>query len=150
MSQSRKITVSPAETNEAASFAHRFSRWWQNWRKRRAAVAELNCCGDAERVAHDVGLDPAGLRTLAGKWPGAANLLGQRMAQLKLEQSDIRLSEPQVLRDLQRVCTVCASKGRCAHDLIDAPSDPAWQEYCPNAPTLAALIAERSGRMPRS
>jgi hypothetical protein len=139
--------VSPTELSQVSTIAHQFSRGWQNWCSRRAAIAELNRCGsDVERVAHDIGLDPADLRTLAGKWPGAADLLEQRMAQLKLDENDIRTSEPQVLRDLQRVCTVCASKGRCAHDLVKAASDPAWREYCPNAPTLAALIAERSGR----
>ena len=143
--------MSSAELNQVSTFAHQLSRWWQNWCGRRAAIAELNRCGsNVERIAHDVGLDPAGLRTLAGKWPGAADLLEQRMAQLKLDEDDVRTSEPQVLRDLQRVCTVCASKGRCTHDLVKAPSDPAWREYCPNAPTLAALIAERSGRTPKS
>jgi hypothetical protein len=137
--------------NQPVTLAARLSRWWQNWRSRRAAIAELNCCGaDVERVAHDIGLGAADLRTLAGKWPGSAELLGQRLAQLKLDENDIRNKEPQVLRDLQRVCTVCASKGRCAHDLVNAPADPGWQEYCPNAPTIAALIAERTSRARRS
>jgi hypothetical protein len=127
--------------------ALRLSRWWQNWRSRRAAIAELNRCGtDVERLAADVGVSAAELSTLAGKWPGAAELLGRRMAQLKLDESGIRSKEPQVLRDLQRVCTMCASKGRCEHDLANNPADPVWQAYCPNALTLGALAAERTGR----
>jgi hypothetical protein len=50
------------------------------------------------------------------------------------------------MRDLQRVCTVCGSKRRCAHELAKNPSDPAWQKYCPNATTLAALVAERAAK----
>jgi hypothetical protein len=45
---------------------------------------------------------------------------------------------------------VCGSKRKCEHDLTIHPSHPAGTEYCPNAPTLSALIAERSkGRKPR-
>jgi positive regulator of sigma E activity len=52
--------------------------------------------------------------------------------------------EPHVMRDLQRACTLCASKRRCGRDLAANPSGPAWEAYCPNASTLHALITERS------
>jgi hypothetical protein len=39
------------------------------------------------------------------------------------------------MRDLQRVCTLCASKRRCASDK-EKQSDVDWQSYCPNAITL--------------
>jgi hypothetical protein len=47
------------------------------------------------------------------------------------------------LRDLQRACSLCASKRRCKRDLARKSTDPGWQQYCPNASTLHALIAER-------
>jgi hypothetical protein len=141
-----------AEPAHASTLARRLSRWWENWRSRRAAIAELACCGSAEveRIARDVGVNAADLRTLAGKWPGSAELLGQRLAQLKLDESDLRHEEPQAFRDLQRVCTMCASKGRCEHDLANRPANPAWQSYCPNTLTLKALAAERSERRRKS
>jgi hypothetical protein len=83
---------------------------------------------------------------LAGKWPDAADLLYWRMNEIKLDRKEITQADPQVMRDLQRVCTVCGSKRRCKHELAKNPSDPAWQKYCPNATTLSALAAERSAR----
>jgi hypothetical protein len=96
-----------------------------------------------ERLARDVGVSQADLRILAGKWPDCVGLLSRRLQQVELDAGNIAQTEPYVLRDLQRVCALCASKRRCEHDLTGKSSDPAWEEYCPNAQTLRALIAER-------
>jgi hypothetical protein len=121
------------------------AEWWRNWRATRSNLAALTCCGADEtgRIAH-VGVSTSQLRALAGKWPDTADLLNRRLTELGLRSADIRRSEPQVLQDLQRVCTMCGSKGVCAHDLASKPSDPAWREYCPNTMTLDALTAERA------
>jgi hypothetical protein len=132
---------------ERLSVLRQLTRLWRGWRQRRTAVAELNCCGSEEQdhIARDVGLSTPALRVLAGKWPDSADLLTRRMEQLALDAADIARVEPQVIQDLQRVCSLCASKGRCARDMAENPSDPGWQDYCPNAMTLKALLAERSG-----
>jgi hypothetical protein len=111
-------------------------------------MADLDCCGpaEAERIARDVGVSGADLSILAGKWPDAADLLYWRMNEIKLDRKEITQAEPQVMRDLQRVCTVCGSKRRCEHELAKNPSDPAWQKYCPNATTLSALTVERAAK----
>ena len=99
---------------------------------------------EAEHIARDLNVSGAELRVLASKWPD--DLLSQRLAQLNLDAAEIVHTEPQVVRDLQRVCTVCGSKRKCNHDLANHPSDSAWVKYCPNATTLGALIAERRPR----
>jgi uncharacterized protein YjiS (DUF1127 family) len=125
---------------------HRLVHFWRDWIKRRRTIAELNCCGPSEvaHMAHDIGVSSADLCVLAGKWPSSTDLLLRRMAETRLDASEITHVEPQVIRDLQRVCTLCASKRKCEHDLATNPSDPVWQDYCPNATTLQALIAERA------
>lgn len=122
------------------------ARWWRNWTTARANVANLDCCGteQTERIAHDLGVSAPELRTLAGKWPDSADLLNRRLAALELDPTEIRRTEPQVLHDLQRVCTMCTSGRECSHDLARDPSDPAWREYCPNVTTLDAVAAERA------
>ena len=50
--------------------------------------------------------------------------------------------EPQVVRDLERVCTLCASKRRCSRDFAKGRSASSWQAYCPNTMTLRALTAD--------
>jgi len=111
-------------------------------------MADLGRCSPAEmeRIARDVGVSGADLSILAGKWPDAADPLYWRMNEIKLDRKEITHADPQVMRDLQRVCTVCASKRRCEHELANNPSDPAWKKYCPNATTLAALVAERAAK----
>jgi hypothetical protein len=106
------------------------------------AMAELDRCGPVEtaNMARDLGMSGRELRTLAGKWPDSGDLLSQRMHGLGLARV-----EPEVMRDLQRVCTLCAGKSKCRHDLATNPLDPAWKRYCPNEPTFAALIRERAG-----
>jgi hypothetical protein len=137
-----------AHESERPNVASQFVRWWQGWRARRRTTSELGCCAreDVERMAHDVGVDRAELCILAGKWPESAELLTRRMDQLALDPANSRDVEPQVVRDLQRVCSLCASKRKCRHDLASHPSDARWRDYCPNVVTLDALMAARATR----
>ena len=132
-------------TNERRqpNLAVALTEWWRNWRHRRAAVAELANCGpEMASIAHDVGLAPADLCVLAAKRPDAADLLSQRLAALQLDTGDLSVSAGPVVRDLQRLCTVCESKGRCVRDLDEHPLSEDWRDYCPNAGTLESLVAD--------
>ena len=122
--------------------------WHRNWVNRRAAISEMNGCGDDEtaHIARDIGITPFELRTLAGKWPDEADLLSRRIVTVDLQTEQIKATEPQVLRDLQRVCGQCISGRRCEHDLDDDPSDRSWRDYCPNVATLDALRSEERDR----
>ena len=121
------------------------ARWWRRWTARRSAVAELDRfdAGGLKHLAQDVGVTPADLRTLAGRWPDSADLLHRRMAALGLDEDQIARQEPQALRDLQRVCSECADSIRCRHDFDRGAGDEAWRGYCPNVSTLDALGTER-------
>jgi hypothetical protein len=131
------------QSGEGLSVVRRCAQWWRNWNRARKTMVDLDRCGpaEAEHIARDLNVSRAELRVLASKWPD--DLLSQRLGQLNLDAAEIVHTEPEVLRDLQRVCTVCGSKRKCGHDLADHPSDSGWVKYCPNATTLDALIAER-------
>jgi hypothetical protein len=137
-----------AQTTGLPGFVRWFAHWWRNWNGRRRAMLDLDRCGSAEagRIARDFGVSGADLSVLASKWPDSADLLYRRMNEINLDRNEITQVEPQVMRDLQRVCTVCGSKWKCEHELAKNPSDPAWQKYCPNATTLSALAAERAAK----
>jgi hypothetical protein len=60
-------------TQWSAAFVRRLVRGWRSWIFHNAAP-------HGERSAHAVGHTGAGLRTLAGKWPDAAELLSRRLA----------------------------------------------------------------------
>ncbi len=119
------------------------AEWWRTWRQQRTALAELeNCSSEVKRVAHDLALTPGELRVIAAKRPDAADLLPHRLAALDLDPRTLAVTEGVVLRDLQRLCTICESKGRCARDLADDTLSSDWRDYCPNAETLKSLVNE--------
>jgi len=124
------------------------TEWWHNWINRRTAIRDLNRCGEDEiaHIARDVGVGPSELRTLAGKWPDRADLLSGRIAAIGLAADQLEHAEPQVMRDLQRVCTQCADHSRCERDLTRDDRDRTWRGYCPNAATLDALRKEDRDR----
>jgi hypothetical protein len=117
------------------------TNWWRNWRATRTTLAAFERCGPAEvkRIAGDVGLASRELRALAGKWPDSADELNNRLQALRIEPA---ATDPRVLRDLQRTCSMCESKGPCTRDLDRDPRDPRWRQYCSNVHTLDALLME--------
>jgi hypothetical protein len=120
------------------------AQWWRQQSFIRENLADLAAFGPEEtaRMAQDVGLAPGDLHALAHHAPDAARLLDKRLAWLGLSASELAKTAPAELRDMERLCTLCRSKGRCAHDLGADPDDPAWRQYCPNEGTLLSLARE--------
>jgi hypothetical protein len=105
-----------------------------------SSLAECGAEG-LERMAHDIGVSTAELSQLAKQGPQSADLLCHRMEGLDLDGNEVARVERATFQDLQRVCSLCDCKRRCARDLARDPSDPVWKDYCPNVQTLAALGA---------
>jgi hypothetical protein len=120
-----------------------FSRWWRDWMTRSSASAELRCCGEDElkRMARDAGMSVAELHKLASRSPHSADLLLRRLAELDLDRNEVARTEPRTFQDLQRVCTLCDARRKCARDFANHSTEN-WQSYCPNAATLLALNAQ--------
>jgi len=120
----------------------RLLRRWRNWRTARADIEGLANAGrEAGNVARDVGVSTAELYSIARAGPDSADQLKLRLNAIELDAVGAR-----TLRDLERTCTLCGAKRQCERDLAQAPDDPVWQSYCPNAPTLQALLEESKRR----
>ncbi len=119
-------------------------RLWHNVQKL-AQQAEIDKLTeeDLKRIAVDAGVSISELRTLTGKSSDAADLLYRRMGALHLDPDETGRAEPVVLRDLQRLCSMCKSRGLCKWDLSEFNTASNWQDYCPNSMTLRALVAAR-------
>jgi hypothetical protein len=120
------------------------ARWWRNWTRARCNQFDLQDCNadEVKRIAQHLGISAAELRFIASYDPDRADLLRRRMAALHLEPGELARCEPITFRELQRRCTTCDSRGRCALDLADefaGPTWQAWRDYCPNATTLSML-----------
>jgi Family of unknown function (DUF6455) len=114
--------------------------WYRGLTRPQSSLADCGAEG-LERMAHDIGVSSAELCKLASQGPESADLLLQRMEVLDLDQNEVARTERATFQDLQRVCSMCDCKKRCARDLAHDPAGPAWKEYCPNAQTLTALNA---------
>jgi hypothetical protein len=113
---------------------------WHSWRARNRDVADLAACGDdLARMAADIGLSAPELRALAAHDRHGADLLRERLAALRLDPEVIAARRPVIMRDLQRLCTLCTQKGRCTNDLMRDPQSSEWESYCPNVETLHEL-----------
>ena len=121
--------------------------WWRKHAEVRDNQSSFDALGADElaRVAQDVGIPASDLRKLAQHCADAADLLEYRITSLGLSASELGRDAPAQLRDMERLCTMCEHKGRCARDLAADSSDPIWRRYCPNEPTLSELQWKAAG-----
>jgi uncharacterized protein YjiS (DUF1127 family) len=140
------VMIVMAVVSEASRLLNRLGRSWKRWRERAETLAGLRDAGSDEwrGLARDLGLSNGELHVLAGKWPERPDLLVLRAAALGLDVGAINRSEPRVMRDLERVCSLCAHKRSCRHDLACNPQAADWRNYCPNADTLSGLDNDRA------
>ncbi len=117
-------------------------KWWRN-RFKALEASEFEVCSECEMalraLARDMGMSVSEFRSIDLRGPKAADLLLRRMAVLGLDPGQLNQRDPAVMRDLQRVCTLCRSRPSCAWDLEHNAPPKVWQSYCPNSGTLAAL-----------
>jgi len=58
---------------------------------------------------------------------------------LGIDQADLARTEPLVLRDMERVCSLCNQKRQCGHELSAGTAAAHYEEYCANAHTIDGL-----------
>ncbi|RDV03285.1 hypothetical protein [Undibacter mobilis] len=136
------MSLTPVET--VRSPLKRFVQWWRGF----AAMPLASEVGgvEANKIASEIGVSVPELEAVRHKGAAAAYPMYRRLASLGLDEERIARDEPGVLNDLQRVCSLCADKKQCLHELKADPNDPHWQDYCPNMPTFEALEAEKQGK----
>jgi hypothetical protein len=115
--------------------------WWQGARARWARINEMSRLtpGEIDRLAQDVGMNGGDFLKIATQENGTAELLQRRLKALRLDEDEIRLLSPLLLRDLQVTCSLCAAKSQCSSDMDRSDRPQGWETYCPNAGTLATL-----------
>ncbi len=124
--------------------------WWrrQRWIHQNQENLAAFSPEEVARIALDVGLSPSELRSLAGYCSDAADLLDRRLEAVGLDPKAVAHAVPNELRDMERLCTLCQSKGRCARDLGADPTDPVWRQYCPNEAAITELAADARAPAP--
>jgi uncharacterized protein YjiS (DUF1127 family) len=118
---------------------HMFS----DWIRHRRELAELDSMSTDElgRVAHDIGVSTRELERMveAGHDP---DRLPEMLRALGIDEAALARAEPAILRDMQRLCSLCETVGTCRHALDAGIAPTTYRSFCVNAATLEALKAK--------
>lgn len=125
---------------------------WETLQSRLAGARELNTLNmdQREELARDVGVSEPVLERLFTSVRDQE--LERLMYALSLDDRKMKLTNRgAIMRDMSIVCSECALVKRCQRELQEGSASRNYNEYCPNALTLnALLVAEgRSQRCPR-
>jgi hypothetical protein len=112
-----------------------------DWLKHRRELNEIRRLDRAEfdRIASDLTMSADDLDELVRHGSHAADELPQLLKELGLDETDLASAQPLLLRDMERVCALCAHKRRCDHDLAAGTLAEHYKDYCLNAPTIEQL-----------
>jgi len=91
-------------------------------------------------IARDIGVSSEELSFFAAKGQHAADELPKLLRALGVDPRELTSVDPAKMRELQRICLTCGHKGQCRHDLASGKAASHYQEYCPNAVSLDALL----------
>jgi transcriptional regulator with XRE-family HTH domain len=89
------------------------------WLKHRRELREMREMDAANfgRIASELRMSSADLEALVRQGPHAADELPKMLQALGVDQDDLARTEPLVLRDMERVCSLCNHKRQCDRDL---------------------------------
>jgi hypothetical protein len=119
--------------------------WVNKYRALAGARDEFGLCSpeDVRQIANDLGISVGELRAMSATNPHGADLLVKMLTALSVDPKALAERDPATMRDLQRLCTSCAHKGRCTHELAEGTAAEDFHSFCPNAFTLDALIKSK-------
>ena len=134
-------TPQPNHSSVNAAFSA-IAAWVNKYRTTIGSADGLERCGpdDVMQIAKDLGVPASELRELVRRGPGAADLLQKMLLALDVDPKTLADGNPLIMRDLQRLCTMCDHKKQCAHELANETAAEHYRDFCPNAFTLDALF----------
>lgn len=114
---------------------------FSDWLRHRRELNEIRLMDTADfgRIANDLRVSPGVLDTLVRQGPHAADELPKMLKVLGIDEDDLARTQPLVLRDMERVCALCAHKRECDRDLAAGTAAEHYEGYCLNASTIDSL-----------
>ena len=113
-------------------------RDWLNHRRELNELRQLNTAS-FNQIAGDLRVSATDLNELVRQGPHAADELPKLLEVLGIDEAALARTEPLVLRDMERVCTLCGHKRQCNRELAAGTSPGHYHQYCLNASTIDSL-----------
>ena len=98
--------------------------------------------GDLTTMAADLGITEADLRDILPRTSDHSLLMDEMMTARGLDPDRVRRLSGALMRDLELTCSRCGTAARCRSELAVGVADANCHEYCGNAETFDALLAE--------
>jgi hypothetical protein len=114
-----------------------FANWLHHQRELRE-IRQLDRFG-FDRIASELRISSDELDALVRHGPHAADELPKLLRALGVDEGSLARTEPQLLRDMERVCAQCNQKRKCNRDVAAGTSSEHYGEYCLNASTIDGL-----------
>ena len=128
---------------EAYPFVTKAIDLFGDWLKRRRELNELMECaadpGELERIARDLNVTRDDLEMLVRQGSQSADELPYMLTALEIDEATLRRAEPALLRDMERICSLCTHKRQCHQELAAGTAATNYVEYCENADTIDLL-----------
>ena len=125
------------------AFATKVLDLFGDWLKQRRELNELMEFaadpGELGRVARELNVTPADLEMLVRQGSHGANELPYTLTALGIDEAALWRAEPALLRDMERVCSLCTHKRRCHQELAAGTAATNYVEYCENSDTIDVL-----------
>lgn len=112
-----------------------------DWLNHRRELNELRLLDTASfnQIAGDLRIPATDLNELVRQGPHAADELPKLLKALGIDEAALERTEPLVLRDMERICSLCNHKRQCNHDLAAGSSPGRYHQYCLNASAIDDL-----------
>lgn len=111
---------------------------WIKHRRELSEVRQMNRT-DFDLIARDLRVSPDELDRLVAAGAHSADEMPEMLKALGIEVADLARVDPLLVRDMQRVCSLCRDKAHCHGELAGGTAAQHYKEFCPNAPTIDAL-----------
>ena len=118
-------------------------RAFADWLKRRRESNELSAldADERERVAHDLGVSANELDYLVQEAHDPVQL-PRMMAAIGIDEAALRRAQPALLRDMERVCSLCEATNLCRHELDGGTAGVSYPYFCPNKEELTEMCGK--------
>jgi hypothetical protein len=111
-----------------------------DWLKHRRELSEVRQLDRVQfdQIASDLRISSGDLDQLVQRGSHSADQLPQMLKSLGISEADLKRAQSFILRDMQRVCSLCHDKAHCDRELAAGTAAGHYSGYCPNASNIDA------------